>query len=120
LNRFDASAKQYHRLFEMESIALSFAEEALSAIARELERNTGARGLHSIMESILLDTMFELPSSEGHAAAIGHKELKKTRAFVVPGLAKFIVIKKPATKARQGQQSFHQRAHTRVDGDPLR
>jgi DNA-binding protein HU-beta len=39
-------------------------------------------------------------------AAIGHKELKKTGAFLVPGLAKFIVIKKPATKARQGINPF--------------
>jgi DNA-binding protein HU-beta len=39
-------------------------------------------------------------------AAIGHKELKKTGAFVVPGLAKFIVIKKPATKARRGINPF--------------
>jgi DNA-binding protein HU-beta len=39
-------------------------------------------------------------------AEIGHKELKKTGAFVVPGLAKFIVIKKPATKARQGINPF--------------
>jgi DNA-binding protein HU-beta len=39
-------------------------------------------------------------------AAIGHKELKKTGAFVVPGLAKFVVIKKPATKARQGINPF--------------
>jgi DNA-binding protein HU-beta len=39
-------------------------------------------------------------------AAIGHKELKKTGTFVVPGLAKFIVIKKPATKARQGINPF--------------
>jgi DNA-binding protein HU-beta len=39
-------------------------------------------------------------------AAIGHKELKKTGAFVVPGLARFVVIKKPATKARQGINPF--------------
>jgi ATP-dependent protease Clp ATPase subunit len=59
----NALVKQYHRLFEMESIALSFAEEALSAIARKaIERKTGARGLRSIIESILLDTMFDLPS----------------------------------------------------------
>jgi ATP-dependent Clp protease ATP-binding subunit ClpX len=62
----NALVKQYHRLFEMESIALSFAEEALSAIARKaIERKTGARGLRSIIESVLLDTMFELPSLEG-------------------------------------------------------
>jgi ATP-dependent Clp protease ATP-binding subunit ClpX len=58
--------KQYHRLFEMENIDLSFADEALGAIARKaIERKTGARGLRSIMESILLDTMFDLPSLEG-------------------------------------------------------
>jgi ATP-dependent Clp protease ATP-binding subunit ClpX len=62
----NALVKQYHRLFEMESITLSFAEEALGAIARKgIERKTGARGLRSIIESILLDTMFELPSLEG-------------------------------------------------------
>jgi ATP-dependent Clp protease ATP-binding subunit ClpX len=62
----NALVKQYHRLFEMESIKLTFAEEALAAIARKaIERKTGARGLRSIMESSLLDTMFDLPSLEG-------------------------------------------------------
>ena len=57
--------KQYQRLFEMESIDLTLAEEALSAIARKaIDRKTGARGLRSIMEGILLDTMFDLPSLE--------------------------------------------------------
>ena len=50
----------------METIDLTLAEEALGAIARKaIERKTGARGLRSIMESILLDTMFDLPSLEG-------------------------------------------------------
>jgi ATP-dependent Clp protease ATP-binding subunit ClpX len=63
--------KQYHRLFEMQSIDLSFAEEALGAIARKaIERKTGARGLRSIMESILLDTMFDLPDLEGVEEAV--------------------------------------------------
>jgi ATP-dependent Clp protease ATP-binding subunit ClpX len=62
----NALVKQYQRLFEMESVNLSLAEEALGAIARKaIERKTGARGLRSIMESILLDTMFDLPSLEG-------------------------------------------------------
>jgi ATP-dependent Clp protease ATP-binding subunit ClpX len=62
----NALVKQYQRLFEMESVDLSLADEALGAIARKaLERKTGARGLRSIMESILLDTMFDLPSLEG-------------------------------------------------------
>jgi len=61
----NALVKQYQRLFEMEGINLTFAEEALGAIARKaINRKTGARGLRSIMEGILLDTMFDLPSLE--------------------------------------------------------
>jgi len=62
----NALVKQYLRLFEMESIQLSFAEDALGAIAHKaIERKTGARGLRSIVEAILLDTMFDLPDLEG-------------------------------------------------------
>ena len=62
----NALIKQYRRLFEMESINLSFAEEALGAIAtKAIERKTGARGLRSIVEAILPDTMFDLPTLEG-------------------------------------------------------
>jgi len=61
----NALSKQYARLFEMEGVKLSFTEDALSGIAkRAVERKTGARGLRSILESILLDTMFELPGME--------------------------------------------------------
>ena len=57
--------KQYQQLFEMEGVDLTVAEEALGAIARKaIDRKTGARGLRSIMEAILLDTMFDLPSLE--------------------------------------------------------
>jgi len=63
-------------LFEMERIDLSFAEEALGAIARKaIERKTGARGLRSIMESILLDTMFDLPSLEGVGEVVISKQV---------------------------------------------
>ncbi|MEO0791328.1 MAG: ATP-dependent Clp protease ATP-binding subunit ClpX, partial [Pseudomonadota bacterium] len=62
----NAIVKQYQRLFEMEDIKLSFPIEALRAISRKaIDRKTGARGLRSIMEGILLDTMFELPSLKG-------------------------------------------------------
>jgi len=62
----NALSKQYARLFEMEGMKLTFNTDALAAIAkRAIERKTGARGLRSIMESILLDTMFELPGMEG-------------------------------------------------------
>ena len=58
--------KRYQRLFEMEGVHLTMAAEALGAIARKaLDRKTGARGLRSIMEAILLDSMFDLPSLEG-------------------------------------------------------
>jgi ATP-dependent Clp protease ATP-binding subunit ClpX len=61
----NALVKQYQRLFEMENTSLTFSEDALSAISRKaIARKTGARGLRSIMESILLDTMYELPSME--------------------------------------------------------
>jgi len=62
----NALVKQYARLFEMEGVKLTFTPDALSAVAkRAIERKTGARGLRSIMEGILLDTMFDLPGLEG-------------------------------------------------------
>ncbi len=62
----NALVKQYQRLFELEDVKLKFTDDALSAIAkRAIERKTGARGLRSIMEDILLDPMFELPGAEG-------------------------------------------------------
>jgi len=62
----NALVKQYQRLFEMEDTQLTFTDEAVSLIARKaIERKTGARGLRSIMESILLETMYELPGLEG-------------------------------------------------------
>ncbi len=62
----NALVKQYQTLFEMENVKLTFTEDALKAIAkRALTRKTGARGLRSIMEAILLDSMFDLPTYEG-------------------------------------------------------
>ncbi|HEX2020578.1 MAG TPA: ATP-dependent Clp protease ATP-binding subunit ClpX [Aurantimonas sp.] len=62
----NALVKQYQRLFEMENVELTFHTDALTAIARKaIERKTGARGLRSIMEAMLLDTMFDLPTLEG-------------------------------------------------------
>ncbi len=62
----NALVKQYQRLFDMEDINLTFTEDALSAIAKKaIIRKTGARGLRSIMENILLDSMYDLPSLEG-------------------------------------------------------
>jgi ATP-dependent Clp protease ATP-binding subunit ClpX len=62
----NALVKQYSTLFEMEDVALTFADDALHSIAKKaIERKTGARGLRSILEAILLDTMYELPGFEG-------------------------------------------------------
>jgi len=62
----NALLKQYQRLFEMENVTLTFSDDALAAVARRaITRKTGARGLRSIMEGILLDTMFELPNLRG-------------------------------------------------------
>src|SRR4026209_1120169 len=64
----NALVRQYQRLFEMEDVQLTFAEEAMRTIAKKaIDRKTGARGLRSIMVGILLDTMFELPSLRGGA-----------------------------------------------------
>lgn len=57
--------KQYSKLFEMESVEVDFREDALRAVAQKaMDRKTGARGLRSILESVLLETMYDLPSSE--------------------------------------------------------
>ncbi|MBO6948322.1 MAG: ATP-dependent Clp protease ATP-binding subunit ClpX [Rhodospirillales bacterium] len=62
----NALVKQYQRLFEMEDVQLTFRDEALESVAKKaVERKTGARGLRSIMENILLDTMFDLPGLDG-------------------------------------------------------
>jgi ATP-dependent Clp protease ATP-binding subunit ClpX len=72
----NALVKQYRRLFEMESIELSFAEDALGAVAlKAIERKTGARGLRSIVEAILLDTMYDLPSLEGVQEVVVSKQV---------------------------------------------
>jgi ATP-dependent Clp protease ATP-binding subunit ClpX len=62
----NALVKQYAKLFDMEDVELEFTDDALHAVAKKaIERKTGARGLRSILEGILLDTMFDLPSMDG-------------------------------------------------------
>jgi ATP-dependent Clp protease ATP-binding subunit ClpX len=59
----NALVKQYQKLFGMENVTLRFTEGALQAVAREaMKRNSGARGLRSILENIMLDIMYEIPS----------------------------------------------------------
>jgi ATP-dependent Clp protease ATP-binding subunit ClpX len=77
----NALIKQYQRLFDMESVHLEFSEDALRAIAQKaIVRKTGARGLRSIMENILLDPMYELPGLEGAEEIVINREVVEARA----------------------------------------
>ncbi|WP_114964781.1 ATP-dependent Clp protease ATP-binding subunit ClpX [Alkalilacustris brevis] len=77
----NALVKQYQRLFEIENAQLTFTDEALRAIAkRAIARKTGARGLRSIMEDILLDTMFELPGLDGVEEVVVNEEAVTSEA----------------------------------------
>ncbi|WP_299986759.1 ATP-dependent Clp protease ATP-binding subunit ClpX [uncultured Ruegeria sp.] len=71
----NALVKQYQRLFELEDAELAFTDDALKAIAKKaIERKTGARGLRSILEDILLDTMFELPGMKNVTEVVVNEE----------------------------------------------
>ncbi len=77
----NALVKQYQRLFEMEDVSLTFSEDALRAVSRKaIQRKTGARGLRSILEGILLETMFELPALEGVEEVVINAEVVEGRA----------------------------------------
>ena len=71
----NALVKQYQKLFEIEGVDLTFTDDALRAIAKKaIDRKTGARGLRSIMEDILLDTMFDLPGMENVTEVVVNEE----------------------------------------------
>src|SRR6187402_158409 len=91
----NALVKQYAKLFDMEEVELGFSDDALGAVARKaIDRKTGARGLRSIMEAILLDTMFDLPALEGVREVVISEE-------VVTGSARplYIYSDRPDEKA---------------------
>ncbi len=72
----NAITRQYKKLFSMEGVTLEFRADALAAVARlARERKTGARGLRTILETVLLDTMYELPSFEGVGGVVIDKEV---------------------------------------------
>ena len=72
----NALVKQYQKLFDMEEVDLTFAEDALGAIARKaIARKTGARGLRSILEAILLDSMFDLPNYDTVEEVVINREV---------------------------------------------
>jgi ATP-dependent Clp protease ATP-binding subunit ClpX len=91
----NALLKQYQRLFEMEGTKLSFTEDALRSVAtRAIQRKTGARGLRSIMESILLGTMFDLPGLEDVEEVVVNREVAESRASPL-----FIYGERPAEQS---------------------
>ena len=77
----NALIKQYQKLFDMESVQLTFTDDALSAVAQKaIARKTGARGLRSILEGILLDPMFDLPGFENVEEVVINKEIVESSA----------------------------------------
>ena len=84
----NALTKQYRRLFEMEGAELEFRDEALKAVAhRAMQRKTGARGLRTILETVLLDTMYELPSMRNVSRIVIDETVieGQTKPYVVYG-----------------------------------
>jgi ATP-dependent Clp protease ATP-binding subunit ClpX len=82
----NALTKQYQKLFDMEGVELEFREDALRAVARKAtERKTGARGLRTVLENVLLDTMYDLPSMDNVSKVVVDDAvvLGETRPYVI-------------------------------------
>jgi ATP-dependent Clp protease ATP-binding subunit ClpX len=82
----NAISKQFKKLFDMEGVELEFRPDALAAIARKaLKRKTGARGLRTIVESVLLDTMYDLPSLENVSKVVVDESVieHKTEPYLI-------------------------------------
>ena len=95
----NALIKQYQRLFDMESVKLKFSDDALRAVAQKaILRKTGARGLRSIMETVLLDTMYDLPSLDGVEEVVINREVieGRTQPLYVHGERKEGIAAAPA------------------------
>jgi len=91
----DALLKQYQRLFELDGVELSFTETALAAVAEQaLERKTGARGLRAILETSMLDLMYEIPSSD-----LPVKEVVVNDETIVSGASPLVLYESEAESA---------------------
>jgi ATP-dependent Clp protease ATP-binding subunit ClpX len=83
----NALAKQYQRMFELDGVTLTFTEDALEAVAEQsIVRGTGARGLRAILEEVLLNTMYDIPSREDIAEVVVDAEVvwKKSNPTLIP------------------------------------
>lgn len=104
----NALIKQYQSLFELEGAELSFTEEALKAIANKaLERKTGARGLRSIVEQALLETMYEIPSLKGVEKVVVDEGVIKenNEPTLIYGKSKSSTVKKSVKKSDENVSS---------------
>jgi ATP-dependent Clp protease ATP-binding subunit ClpX len=100
----NALTKQYHKLFEMEGVELEFRDDALTAVARRaMERKTGARGLRTILENVLLDTMYDLPS------ATDAKKVVVDEAVVIGETQPYIIYESEETPTVNIEQQEPQR-----------
>jgi ATP-dependent Clp protease ATP-binding subunit ClpX len=89
----NALIKQYGKLLDLDGVKLSFTEKALAAIARKaMERSSGARGLRSVLESAMLDIMFELPSMDNP------KEVRVGEETILNGERPLVVLEKNKTR----------------------
>ena len=83
----NALTKQYRKLFDMEGVELEFREEALRAVARKaMQRKTGARGLRTILENVLLDIMYDLPCMRNVQKVVVDEDVIAGETQAVPGL----------------------------------
>jgi len=98
----NALAKQYQRLFEMDGVELTFDEDALRAVAHKaIERKTGARGLRAILEDVMLDIMFDIPSREDVTTCRITKDVieKVCPPLLAEGTGEKKAVKKPKQSA---------------------
>lgn len=106
----NALVKQYNKLFELDNVELEFTEDALKAIADEaIERKTGARGLRAIVEDIMIDVMFDVPSDENISKVVITEDSIKSKKF--PELIRLgenevrPVLKSKKAKKRKGMET---------------
>lgn len=97
----NAIIKQYQKLFDMEGVQLTFTDDALSAVAaRAIARNTGARGLRSILEDILLDTMYDLPSLQNVKEVVISREVVEGNAEPLITYNEDVAVKESKAKSK--------------------
>ena len=91
----NAISKQFKKLFEMEGVELEFRQDALAAIAKKaIKRKTGARGLRTIVESVLLDTMYDLPSLENVSKVVVDESVIEHKS------EPYLIYETPATEQK--------------------